>query len=55
MIFPGDISGTGSLTQIGPGRTILTGQNTYSGGTNFNGGILAVEGAAAIRLWTFDF
>jgi len=44
VTFPGVISGTGEVTQIGPGTLILAGVNTYSGGTNFNGGILAVEG-----------
>ena len=44
--FAGVISGTGSVTQIGPGTTILTGTNIYAGGTNLNGGILAVNSDA---------
>ncbi|MGA8660061.1 MAG: autotransporter domain-containing protein [Chthoniobacterales bacterium] len=38
------IGGVGALTKDGAGRLTLTGQNTYTGGTHFNGGILAVEG-----------
>ena len=41
--FGGVISGTGSVSQIGTGTTFLTGSNTYAGGTNLNGGILAVR------------
>ena len=40
--FAGDISGTGDLTKIGVGTTTLTGDNTYSGATFINDGILAV-------------
>jgi outer membrane autotransporter protein len=39
-IFPGEISGNGNLEQIGPGRTILTANNTYTGGTTISGGTL---------------
>jgi fibronectin-binding autotransporter adhesin len=40
----GLISGGGALTKTGPGTlTLLNPTNTYSGGTNFNGGILAVN------------
>src|SRR5262249_36681890 len=50
--FSGVISGTGTFAQIGPGTTILTAANTYSGGTAIHGGALAVAvdanlGAAA--------
>jgi fibronectin-binding autotransporter adhesin len=41
--FSGVVSGSGSLTMQGPGTLTLTGANTYSGGTNFNSGTLAVE------------
>ncbi|MFT8674959.1 MAG: autotransporter-associated beta strand repeat-containing protein [Acetobacter sp.] len=34
------IDGTGSFTQAGTGRTILSGMNTYSGGTAVTGGAL---------------
>ena len=33
--------GTGSLVQQGAGTTVLTGSNTYSGGTLINNGALA--------------
>ena len=33
----------GSLTKVGSGTLILTGLNTYTGGTNLDGGILAVN------------
>jgi autotransporter-associated beta strand protein len=41
----GGISGGsgGSLTKIGGGNLILTGSNTYTGGTIVNGGILLVN------------
>jgi fibronectin-binding autotransporter adhesin len=39
--FGGVISGTGSLTQIGPGTLTLNQANTYNGGTTIGGGVLA--------------
>ena len=44
--FGGNISGTGAFQQIGTGTTILTASNTYSGGTFFNAGTLAVAADA---------
>jgi outer membrane autotransporter protein len=44
--FGGVISGTGTFAQIGPGTTILTAANTYSGGTAINGGALAAAADA---------
>lgn len=38
--FPGVISGTGSVTQAGAGTTVLTGDNTYTGGTSIAAGTL---------------
>jgi autotransporter-associated beta strand protein len=38
----GDISGTGGLTQMGPGTTILTGTNAYSGPTTILAGLLQI-------------
>src|SRR5580693_3909652 len=40
VTFPGVISGSGGLAQIGPGTTTLTGANSYSGATNVNAGSL---------------
>ena len=53
VILPvqGPLTGTGSFTKAGAG-TVLLGvpwqNNTYSGGTNINGGILSLGGAAAL-------
>lgn len=38
--YDGIISGSGNLVQQGPGRLVLTGDHTYSGGTTVSGGIL---------------
>jgi outer membrane autotransporter protein len=43
--FSGGISGTGSLAKTGAGRLILSGNNSYSGGTTISEGIL--EGDAS--------
>ena len=40
VAFPGVISGSGGLAQIGPGTTTLTGANTYTGGTTISAGTL---------------
>ncbi|WP_342670244.1 autotransporter outer membrane beta-barrel domain-containing protein [Desulfobulbus elongatus] len=40
VILPGQITGTGALRQIGTGTTILTANNTYSGGTFIDQGAL---------------
>jgi outer membrane autotransporter protein len=42
VTFPGVISGTGAVAQIGTGVTILTADNTYSGGTTVSAGTLVV-------------
>lgn len=39
-----DIAGAGSLTKTGDGMLVLTGDNSYSGGTFINGGMLAIDG-----------
>src|SRR5262249_9964354 len=46
VAFGGVISGNGAFAQIGPGTTVLTATNTYSGGTAINGGVLAVAADA---------
>ncbi|WP_281649376.1 autotransporter-associated beta strand repeat-containing protein [Novacetimonas hansenii] len=38
--FDAVVSGTGALSQIGTGTTVLTGTNTYTGGTNISAGTL---------------
>ena len=42
LTLAGDITGTGSLSQIGNGTTILTGTDTYSGGTTVSVGTLQI-------------
>ena len=41
-LFSGVIGGTGSLEKVGTGRFILTGANTYAGGTTITGGALQI-------------
>lgn len=43
----GDISGKGSVNQNGTGFTSLQGNNTYTGATNINAGILSIDGSTA--------
>ena len=40
--YAGTISGSGAVAKDGAGILTLTGANTYSGGTNFNAGTVAV-------------
>jgi outer membrane autotransporter protein len=42
------ISGSGSLTQIGPGTLTLTGANTYVGGTTVHSGSLQIGGGGVV-------
>lgn len=42
LTLPGDISGSGSLRQIGSGTTILTGSSSYTGGTAITAGTLQI-------------
>jgi outer membrane autotransporter protein len=46
----GAISGTGSLTKDGPGTLLLSGANTYTGGTVLRAGTLTVKGTQALGL-----
>ena len=43
----GTISGSGAVDQIGAGTTVLEVTETYTGATNVNAGILAVDGSLA--------
>jgi fibronectin-binding autotransporter adhesin len=46
--FSGEISGPGKFRRmVGGGETVLTGANSYSGGTEVEGGTLTVSGSAA--------
>jgi outer membrane autotransporter protein len=42
LTFAGAISGTGQVIQMGSGTTLLSGDNSYSGGTTLAGGTLQV-------------
>ena len=44
----GAISGSGNVVQSGPGTTVLTASNTYSGGTFLAGGTLEAQIPGAI-------
>ncbi len=48
LTISGVISGAGSLIQLGKGATILSGANTYSGGTTIEHGKLIVTNAKAL-------
>jgi autotransporter-associated beta strand protein len=50
--FAGNISGSGGLVQAGSGMTTLTGNNTYSGTTFINAGILQLGSATALSAAT---
>ena len=45
VIQNGAFGSGGSLTKIGLGTLILSGANTYTGGTKINGGVLQVDGS----------
>jgi outer membrane autotransporter protein len=47
LTFPGTISGSGSVTQLGSGSTILTTNNPYTGGTLVAAGTLVVGNPAS--------
>jgi len=43
-----DISGSGSIIQSGSGTTVLSGANSYQGGTTIGSGILSLGSASAL-------
>ena len=47
-IYSGMLSGTGSLNKTGSGALVLTGYNTYTGGTTVAGGILQFNGDSTV-------
>src|SRR6202043_3337338 len=51
----GAISGVGSFTKVGAGTLTLTGAKTYSGGTNFNAGVLAVNSDGNLGTGALNF
>gem|GEM_PF-5391912 len=48
VTVPSIIAGAGALEKVGPGTLVLTGANTYTGGTKVNGGVLSVASNAAL-------
>lgn len=53
--FANNISGTGVFTKAGTGQLTLSGNNTYTGQTNHNTGVLAVSTDTALGTGTFRF
>jgi len=53
--FSNAISGTGSVSQSGSGTLILSGANTYSGGTTINSGTLLLGSATGVGGGTVKF
>ena len=47
LIFSGNVSGTGSLSQMGTGTTNLSGNNTYFGVTTITAGTLQAGSTTA--------
>jgi fibronectin-binding autotransporter adhesin len=52
MTLPGVISGTGTVTKIGPNAATFSGANSYTGDTNINAGILRYQPGAAANMAT---
>ncbi len=53
-VWSNSISGVGDLTKRGQGILVLTGDNSYTGGTNVLGGTLGVEGRIAGKVNVSD-
>ncbi|SCZ10974.1 autotransporter domain-containing protein [Microvirga guangxiensis] len=49
-VWSNDIGGTGGLIKRGEGNLVLTGNNTYAGGTDVLGGIFTLNGSLRSRL-----
>jgi len=52
LTVSGAVGGVGPLTKNGPGQLLLSGSNSYSGGTNVTAGTLEVGAGAAVPLAT---
>ena len=48
MTLPNNFSGSGELIDNGPGRLVLSGSNSYGGGTFVEKGTLTVTSAAGL-------
>ncbi len=48
VTFSDTISGNGAVSQVGSGTTILSGSNTYLGGTTISSGMINARNAAAL-------
>ncbi|WP_312525150.1 autotransporter outer membrane beta-barrel domain-containing protein [Comamonas sp.] len=53
-IFTPSISGTGSINAIGTGTTVLAGNNTHSGQSSIQSGVLRAGSAAALGSASYD-
>ncbi len=48
MAISGVLSGTGTLAKTGEGTLMLSGENTYTGGTTISEGVVSVEASSAL-------
>src|SRR5262249_1245164 len=48
LTYPGAISGPGALIKTGGGTLVLSGSNSYAGGTTLNSGVLNINADAAL-------
>jgi autotransporter-associated beta strand protein len=54
LTFPGAISGSGAVVQMGPGQLTLTGSNSYGGGTTISAGTLMVGSGGTLGILPGD-